>query len=427
MVNVRKFLSLTLVICLSLISACAMQQRQINSLADDLQHAGAEKTLLALEKIKPEPRDQAQYLLNRGTLKRLTGDLAASTQDLQSAKDLINSLQASSVTENVAAVTVNETLRSYTSSPSERVLLHQLLAYNYLQQGDLDGARVEMLQAEVTMQGVASGDKLNGQLASAHFLAGLIYELNDEWDNAMISYRRAANIMDQRHQGLPAALQDSLLQTSLRQGFKEEYSRYVKRFSRSAKPLRPGDREILVLYSDGIVSNKQQHFISVYSFEQQQNIALAMPYYPPANYRPQSFVVSVAGKHHRTQPLENIEDLVRQDLADELPRITATTMARVVIKYQAAKTARNKEGDLAGLLVSLATTISEQADLRSWNMLPSSLQVARIRIPEGVAADSVGFPRGLKFSDLLSFKRTETLVLIANSVDSSPGGEDSKH
>ena len=404
-----------LLVCLLNQGACAIQQRQINSLADSLQEKGAEQTLLALQKIKPKERDQAQYLLNRGTLYRLSGDIAASTRDLESAKRIIASLQASSVSENLTAVTVNETLRSYSASPSERVLLHQLLAYNYLQQGDLDGARVEMLQADVTVREIAKAGSLRGQLASINFLAGLIYELNHEWDNAMISYRRALEIADERKQAIPAALADSLLQASDRQGFTEEYKGYVKRFSRSAQPFKPGDRELLVLYSDGIVSHKRQHSISVYSFEQQQMISLAMPYYPPANYRPQSFTLNVAGKNHRSQPLENIEDRVREDLAEELPAITATTLARTVIKFQAAKTASEQQGDLAGLLVNLATTISEQADLRSWNMLPSTMQIARVRLGEGVDIADLDLPGGMDH-ELLSFNHGNTLLLITNSV-----------
>ncbi|MEE8059846.1 MAG: hypothetical protein V3T17_18740 [Pseudomonadales bacterium] len=410
-------LRLTVLICLLALSACTVQQRQINALADSLHIIGAKQTLQALEKIDPKLRDRAQYLLNRGTLKRLTGDLEASTIDLRSAKNIMVSLQATSVTENVAAVTVNETLRSYTGTPSERVLLHQLLAYNHLQQDDLDGARVEMLQADVTMREVAKADNLRGQLASAHYLTGIIYELNGEWDDAMISYRRVVEIMDEHHQSIPAALQDSLLQTSYRQGFAEEYKRYVKRFSRQAQTFKNGDRELLVLYADGIVSNKQQHFVSVYSIERLQNVSLAIPYYPPSNYRPQYFTLHVAGKYHRTQILENIEDLARQDLADELPRITATTLLRVVAKYQAAKKTREKQGDLAGVLVNIAATFVEQADLRSWNMLPSSLQVARIRIPAGMDAEGADLPGGLSSSKVHSFNHGNTLLLIADSVD----------
>ena len=44
-----------------------------------------------------------------------------------------------------------------------------------------------MLQADITMQQLAEESELAGQLASVRFLAGVIYELNDEYDDALIS------------------------------------------------------------------------------------------------------------------------------------------------------------------------------------------------------------------------------------------------
>ncbi|ARN74247.1 COG3014 family protein [Oceanicoccus sagamiensis] len=408
-------IKLAVLVLLIPLSGCVTQHK-INSLAESLQTAGADTTLAAVEKIKPNGRDRAQYLLNRGTLYRLSGNLAASTQDLESAKSIMRALQASSVTENIAALTINETLRSYAGTPSERVLVHTVLAYNYLQQNDLEGARVEMLQADITMREVADGDKLRGQLASSHFLAGLIYELNGEWDNAMISYRNSAEILDQRKQPIPDAVQKSLLQTSMRQGLKEEYQRYSQRFSRSAKPLADGEKELIVFYSDGIVSHKRQRTISVYSFELKQQITLSVPYYTASNYFARPLILSVAGQNLRTGLIEDLEVLARNDFKDEIPAITAAATARVVAKYQIVEKMRREQGDSVAVLFNLASTIAEQADLRSWNMLPSSIQVARIRIAPEVDLDEIDLTAGLNAGELLQFNQGNTLLLLANSV-----------
>ncbi|HEB27320.1 MAG TPA: hypothetical protein ENI05_06025 [Porticoccus sp.] len=389
----------------------------MNSVADNLQSTGAAQALAALEKIKPKSRDKALYLLNRGSLKRYTGDLKGSNADLESAKSIMAALQATSVSESLAAVTINETLRSYAGTPSERILLHEMLAFNYLQLGDLDGARVEMLQADVTAQALAKADSLRGYLASDQFLSGCIYEMNGELDNAMISYRRALGIMDQRSLQIPLALQDSLLQISQRQRMTEEYQRYEKRFSRSAEPLEEGERELLVFYADGNVSSKQQNFIPIFSPAIAQPISLALPYYPPNNYRAQYLNLNVAGKFYRTQPIENIEVLAREDLDEAMPGITAATLLRATAKYQTVKAARDKKEDFAALLLLVANTVTEQADLRSWNMLPSSLQVARIRLGAQVDIETLALPNGMNASNLLSFNRGKTLVLLASSLD----------
>ncbi len=415
MVAAAPSIKLAILLALALLGGC-VSQHKVNSLAESLQLVGADSTLAALEKIDPSGRDRAQYLLNRGTLYRLSGNLEASTKDLEAAKVIMRKLQASSVAENFTALTVNETLRSYSGTASERVLVHTVLAYNYLQQQDLDGARVEMLQADVTMREVADGDELRGQLASSHFLAGMIYEINGEWDNAMISYRNTAEILDQRGQPIPDAVQKSLLQTSFRQGLSEEYQRYSQRFSRQAKPLAEGEKELIVFYSDGIVSHKRQRTLSVYSFELKQQISFSVPYYPTANYFPRPLNLSIAGKNIQTGLIENVEVLARNDFKDEITGITAAATARMVAKYQLVEKMRREQGDSMALLFNLASTIAEQADLRSWNMLPSSIQVARVRIAPDVNLEAMDLTAGLNASELLEYNQGNTLLLLANSV-----------
>lgn len=409
-------LKVTLLTCLLGLSACGIGQRQINAVAANLDHEGAERALAALEKIKPDTRDQGQYLLNRGWLKRLSGDFEGSNTDLLAAKQLMDTLQATSVSESIGALTINETLRSYEGTPSERVILHQVLAFNYLQQGRLDSARVEILQADITMREIASADSLRGQLASTHFISGVIYELNNEWDNAMISYRRALEIMDQRQQPIPLALQDSLLNTSQYQQLVEEYQHYVSRFGRPAQVFHEGDKELLVFYSDGSVSNKQQHITPVFSFEHQTTLSLAIPYYPPSHYQAQHFTIKLAGQYHRTQTLENLDVLARQELEEQLPAITAATLLRVAVKYQAVKEARQKQDELAAVLLNFALLASEQADLRSWNMLPATLQIARIRIPAANGQD-IDLPFTVSDTAMVNVNHQRLQLLFISSLD----------
>lgn len=388
---------------------------KVNSLAEQLETRGAEATLLALQEVNVPERDRAQYLLDLGSLKFNTGDFSGSILDLQQAKQVMRDAQALSITETAAAATINETFRIYDGTPSERVLVHYALAQNYLATNDFDGARVEMLQADVLMQELAAGDSVSGQLASVRFLAGIIFELGGEWDDAMISYRRAAAIMQARNQPIPPALATSLLNTSFRQGFKEEYQGYVKQFNRSSKPPKAGDGEIIILYSDGIVSTIQQQKIAVYSWQAEQMISIAVPYYPPANYYPRPISISVAGKTVSTAPIENIEVLAREDLEAEMPAIIATTTARAVAKYYAVKQANNQES-WAGILANIATMISEIADTRSWNMLPSSLQVARIRVPAGITAQINGIAATDYSEQLEPASKGATVIVMLSSL-----------
>jgi hypothetical protein len=380
MLSIRKIL-LTLLLSV-LLQACVVHQQKVNSLAERLEHSTPEETLLSLQSISPPGRDRGQYLLNSGLLKSITGDFEGAVRDLQSAKNILNDLQAISVSENLGAAIVNETLRSYDGSASERVLLHLLLSINYLMLNDLDAARVEVLQADVVMKELAREDEPIGQLASAHYIAGLIYELGGEIDDAMISYRKAANIMAMRNMPPPPALQKILLSLSERLGLDEENAKYRDQFALAVKPHALDTAEIILIYWDGVVTSKRGNSLSVWVPALNQAVSLALPYYPPSNYVENPFTLRMADQYHRTETIEDIETLLREDLNDESAAIYAMTLARMVSKYELVKSAGN-QNDSLGLFINIITMLSESADIRSWNMLPSTIQFARFSLPAG--------------------------------------------
>jgi hypothetical protein len=368
------------------LQACAIQHQQVNSLAEQLDHSTPAATLLSLQEISPPARDRAQYLLNTGLLKSVTGDFEGGIEDLQNAKDILNSLQAVSVSENLAAATINETLRGYDGSASERVLLHKLLSINYLMLDDLDAARVEVLQAAVLMDELATEEKPVGQLASAHYLAGLVYELGGELDNASISYRKAANLMTLRNMSLPSFLQDS--QGSLSSGpgadesADENADQDLDQVFLPDESADPNSAEIIVIYWDGVVTSKRGTSTSVWVPSMNQVVSLALPHYPPSDYVQQSFTLNIAGQQYRTETIEDIEALLREDLDDESAAIYAMTLARIVSKHQFVKSANEQNSGLA-LFANIVTMLTESADIRSWNMLPSTIQVGRFSLPAG--------------------------------------------
>ena len=379
---------MTPVVFCALVSFQGCAHVEIDQLATELPRSGPEKTLAALEAVRPPDRDRVQYLLDRGLLKIYNGDLAGGRRDLEAAKQLMASLRAVSATETLAAATVNETLRKYNGTPSDQVLVHIMLALGYLLAGDAEGARVEMLQANVMMQQLSDGDSTSGQLASARFLAGVVYELNNERDDAMISYRRAYEIMRERSEAIPSALQVSLLNLSWTQGFHDEYERYATAFSRERQLPTDNDGEWILFYHDGVVSNKQESRFTVYAPAIDGLISIVMPKYPFYQYRPRYLSLRSGEHQQRTDIIENIEKRAREDLNDENAALLTAATARAVTKYQVQKGAA-EHNDLSGIAATIFAVASEQADLRSWNMLPSSIQIARTTAPVHLGAEII--------------------------------------
>ena len=107
---------------------------------------GAIKTL---DELKLSGADEALHHLNKGTLLRLQGNYAASNKHFDVAKDLAEKLNAISVTEQFASVSVNDTMRAYEGLPSEQLMIYSFKALNYLQMGDIGAAAVEARQFDV--------------------------------------------------------------------------------------------------------------------------------------------------------------------------------------------------------------------------------------------------------------------------------------
>lgn len=359
------------------LAGCAGQQRETNNLADSLHHQSPQSVLNKLQKIEPAERDHAQFHLNLGFLQLLLGQFKNAITTLETAKKEMAVLEASSISENVGAGTVNETLRSYSGYPTDRVMVHNMLALSYLFNNEISSARVEMLQADISMRKLTDGDDINGQLASANLLSGIIYELLNEQSNALISYRKSADIIDERGLAIPKSLQQALLRMSLKVGAKSQYASYKKQFPAQSEPSLKQANQLFILYFDGVVSHKVQNSIVVPNTSNDQLIRISMPAYPKINQKISWAKIYTAEQQIVTELVESVDQLVRDDLDKEYPSILLLTTTRAIAKYHLVKEA-DKQDSLLGALVNIATLLTEVADLRSWNMLPATIQFGYI-------------------------------------------------
>lgn len=358
-------------VLLLLLTGCASQQNNIK-LANQLQQQSPEHILSILQQKKPDASDVAQYYLNLGYLQLLSGEFLSAITSLSLAQKEMQSLSAVSVSENVAAGTVNETFRRYSGYPLDRVMVHNMLALSYLFKQDIDGARVEMLQADVEMKKLAKGNSLSGQLASTHLLSAIIYELLDEQSNAFISYQFAENILIERKLELPEGLKLGLLRMSYKMGNDQQYNNYSQNYPILAKQAA-ADKQVFMLYFNGVVSNKVQRSIMVPSYNAKQLIRISIPAYPNKSYQQQRAQISDGLQQVSSALIENVDVLAREDLDKQYPSILLLTTTRAIAKYQVVQQTQQKD-DLLGALLNFATLLSEVADLRSWNMLPATVQ-----------------------------------------------------
>jgi len=330
----------------------------------------------AVSKIKTlgtESNSSAQYQLNLGYLQLISGDFKSALSNFEQAKRTMKALDAISVTETVTAATVNETLTSYDGWPTDKVLVHSMMAMAYLLSNDLDGARVEVLQADVQMQKLAKAKSTQGQLAFSRYLAGVVYELNSEFDSALVSYRQAYTILTSRSEPSPKPLQQSLVNLTARLGLSQESKKYTKKFN--VTPSKQSLKKQFIFSFDGVVTQMSQRKTQLWWSIDDVYLSVALPQFTRNNYIARGASVINQTSKIKTQAIEYIEKRAREDLQSEMGKITAVALARAGIKFQTVKE-MNKNDSTLGAFANVLTILSEVADTRHWGMLPSSIQVA---------------------------------------------------
>jgi len=85
-----------------------------------------------------------------------------------------------------------------------------------------------------------------------------------------------------------------------------------------------------------------------------------------------------------TAVLHDIEKTAIENLDEKYAGLIAKKVAGVVVRAVIAdQVARQTNSPLLGALTSVALSAANEADLRSWNLLPRDLQVARVVVDPG--------------------------------------------
>ncbi len=381
----RMIKSLAMACSAVLLQSCATYGDYAVSMRDGLRHGQPEVSLAIAETRDPEQKEVIASL-DKGMLRRMTGKYSDSNQIFEVAKHQIEDLYGISITENIASVTVNETFRGYEGDRYEQLLLHAYMAMNYIQLGQPDSARVEMLQANVKM--MEWGDEPEED-AFIRYLEGIIYESLGEYDDALISYRKAYIIYKEKagnpYPLPPVVLQEDLLRMLAWQKLTDEYNAYKEEFAMQAyRPVKPKDDsgELIIILNNGLAPVRSESSVYLFSPEVQQNLRVAFPVYKTPRHSLYAVQAAVNESQYSLETVEDIDALARYSLEQDMPGIMARAMARAVIKYNTQSAAQDK-GSLAGLLMTVTNIVTERADTRSWTTLPQEIQLQRIILPVG--------------------------------------------
>jgi hypothetical protein len=385
-------------------------------------------------------KNELLYCLDVGALYHYAGLWDSSTVYLSRASGIYDDLFSRSVTNEAAALLINDNVRPYRSRPYELTLLHQLTALNYLARGNIDDALVETRAVQLLFNEWERTDR-HGQKysndAMFHYLSSIAYDGAGEYDNAMISLYKAvgtfnagpvplpqeiknyacymlklnhrdedtsvlgisADLPKEKVQGLqnglteiiligyagkgPALFEEKWSGTYVRGGFltisHKDASGQVESSSMAAPPLPEKEYE-------KAAAGKQNALGTTF------HISFSLPAIRTFNSATSYFTVSTAaGGGADTSVVVN--DLDRQ-LAKNLEDTKASTVMRTVVRTtlrtiaaQKAKGAMKSDRPFKNLLLNLGADLLadqlDRADTRTCFLVPKTVQVARVPVKPG--------------------------------------------
>lgn len=303
---------------------------------------------------------------------------------------------------DIGSFLVSDRVRRYDGQDYEKVALSARLTLSHIMLGDFDHARIEMKKTFEREKLIESfrekeydkikeeGQKQNikadtGQLAQkgyplaeldtpevrnlkngyqnafAHYLAGYFFEVTGEYSLAEPGYRNALSLQPESR-----LIGESLERVGRR------------------RP-GPGESDVLFIVESGFAPAWKSVTIPL-PIPVNKSMVVTPLSFPVIKSENKGFVPAnlvAGGREVPVETLVNIDTMARRLLKDQLPGIMLRTVVRAVAKSAAQAQAQKKGGAAAGLLVSVASVVSEQADERAWRTLPERISVARAILPYG--------------------------------------------
>lgn len=392
--RLSKLLTLILVLMLSACASYTEETREIRSLYTS-QNFKEALTRLESSSLSQIERHRLLYLMEKASILDAFGEGKKSRKSLQEAADLVDKLYTVSISKTAATFLVNESMSDYEGEDFEKVAIHTLSALSYLQDGQLNSARVEAKKINARLEQITKKYdpryRSYAKDAFALFLAGLIYEASGDIDDAIIDYRAALALFRSPayrrfYQGeVPRSLVTSLYKLYLRRS-RDQMSRALRKdFDYLDAFNRPGqdDGDLVVIHQAGRIAHKVAHEF-VWPFGRQL-VRFSFPIIPRHFVTPLwGYGVTYAGVRVDASNVSDMNAIAHYTLEERRGRLLAKGAARLLLKGQLTESAYENFGPLGGLAANLFSAVTETADTRGWTLLPRAFFVTRMRLPAGV-------------------------------------------
>lgn len=364
----------------SLLIGCASTPHK-REYIENLQGGDLEKAEEIIRERDKRKHDALLRELNLASIAQIKNDFADSNRRLEKSKNIAEELSAVSVTETVAAVTVNQRVSQFSGNRFERLMIFFNKALNYLASDDAQAARIEISQAELLVREWKGAEEKYPFLS---LFIGLIYEKVGDNENALVAYRRAVSAYKDAAEA-PSILKQSYLQLLQRYGRGSELDSASNKLN--AKPADNNKQATLIsIVPRGFMTPMDEFTIWHLHPDIREDFLIALPIYD--DYEGVKAAPTLSLKTSSEDDIKlnfenivNVEREMRAALKQQMPTITTLALARAVVKSNLQK--QTQENSAAEALVFIFNRATEVADTRSWDTLPQAFYFSRTELDPG--------------------------------------------
>jgi hypothetical protein len=412
-------------------------------LRDWLAQGRADSAFALLTHGQVGPGDDLLRSLFLGATAYYAGDYTRSAAWLDYADYLSEERATKSLSRAALSLVSNDLILPYEPSRTERLFIPYYAALGRLQARDIQGAAVEARRLSALLERYnaddVSGD--GGLRATLRYFAAAVFEVAGERNNALVAYRNAAalapTLVDEADStfagGSPHATNGDSSRESwgdvvvfIERGYVAHRAgeslhillnpqelhtfREADADRRSAlasliaarlienRPYTPAEQARYCYALGSCLSGQEKHSLSTDTEQRDRDDDDDVPYllkiaWPVMRrtFDARPLAVRVGDDTLPVHDLGDVSGAVIADFDSDRTMILARTLARGALKAAVAKGAEKKAkekdetaGRMLGVLANAGSVLLEQADTRSWHLLPSRLSVVRLRLTPGV-------------------------------------------
>lgn len=327
-------------------------------------------------------KDRLLYLLDLGVAQHMAGMFQQSIQTLHEADRLAEIKDYTSIAAEAATLLVSDNTKDFRAEEFENVLISAFLALNYAGLGQWDEAVIEARRVNRKLYMlITEGKRPYALSAFAEYFAAVLYEAEGEWNDALVSYKKARTLAPEwrqigadwwrmaRRLGMPDEMERA---EQAYRVTREERKQWQEDYKHTSK--KGGKGEVIVVFESGRAPLKHSHA----HFHE-------IPVFVGRSAPPGETQLVVDDKDSASiAVLHDIEASAIQNLQEKYAGLIAKKIAGRVTKYAIGQGVRHAtDSPLLGLAAEMLLVIADQADLRSWSLLPRDLALGRAWVEPG--------------------------------------------